>query len=83
MKTFARLGHLPPSAKLVYKVLEMNGQADAEGSHPRDFAAVKDCPVCIEPAQAEKFLIEHYYFIDARESLYGLNTKPQEEVVAL
>jgi hypothetical protein len=30
----------------------------------------------------EKFLIEHYYFIDARQSLYGLNTKPQEEVVA-
>ena len=34
--------------------------------------------------KAEKFLIEHYYFIDARQSLYGLNNaKPQEEVVAI
>jgi hypothetical protein len=31
----------------------------------------------------EKFLIERYYFIDARQNLYRLNIKPLEEVVAV
>ena len=30
----------------------------------------------------EKFLIERHYFIDARQSLYGLN-KPRNEVIAV
>ncbi|MCX6689662.1 MAG: winged helix-turn-helix domain-containing protein [Methanoregula sp.] len=30
----------------------------------------------------EQFLIERHYFIDARQSLYGLNS-PKEEVVAV
>jgi len=30
----------------------------------------------------EKFLIERHYFIDARQSLYGLN-QPRNEVIAV
>jgi DNA-binding IclR family transcriptional regulator len=30
----------------------------------------------------EGFIVEHYYFIDARQSLYGLNTQ-KPEVVAV
>ncbi|WP_440950973.1 winged helix-turn-helix transcriptional regulator [Methanosphaerula subterraneus] len=31
----------------------------------------------------EQFLVERYYFIDARQSLYSLNQQQQREVVAV
>ncbi|MGA2103784.1 winged helix-turn-helix domain-containing protein [Methanoregula sp.] len=80
--SFARIGHLPPSAKLVYKVLETNGQLTQKDLIRETALPSRTVRYALNRLKDEKFLIEHYYFIDARQSLYGLNTKPQEEVVA-
>ena len=81
--TLARLGHLPPSAKLVYKVLETNGQLTQKDLIRETSLPSRTVRYALNRLRAEEFLIERYYFIDARQSLYGLNTKPEEEVVAV
>jgi len=77
-----RLGHLPPSAKLVYKVLETNGQLTQKDLIRETSLPSRTVRYALNRLRTEEILIEHYYFTDARQSLYGLNTKPQEEVIA-
>jgi hypothetical protein len=67
----------------VYKVLETSGQLTQKDLIRETSLPSRTVRYALNRLKAEKFLIEHYYFIDARQSLYGLNTtKPQEEVVA-
>jgi transcription initiation factor IIE alpha subunit len=76
------IGHLPPSAKLVYKVLENGGQLTQKDLIRETSLPSRTVRYAINRLKDEQFLIERHYFIDARQSLYGLN-RPGHEVVAV
>ena len=75
------LRHLPPSAKLVYKVLETGGLLTQKDLIRETSLPSRTVRYAINRLKDEQFLIERHYFIDARQSLYGLN-RPQQEVIA-
>lgn len=77
----AGIGHLPPSAKLVYKVLESGGQLTQKDLIRETALPSRTVRYAINRLKEEKFLVERYYFQDARQSLYGLNRNGQEETV--
>ena len=79
-KILAKIGHLPPSAKLVYKVLETGGQFTQKDLIRETSLPVRTVRYALSRLKEEKILIERHYFIDARQSLYGLNV-PEPEVV--
>jgi transcription initiation factor IIE alpha subunit len=66
----------------VYKVLETSGKLTQKDLIRETSLPSRTVRYALNRLKSEKFLIEHYYFIDARQSLYGLNPQPsQEEVV--
>ena len=80
--TTKKIGHLPPSAKLVYKVLENGSQLTQKDLIRETSLPSRTVRYALNRLKEEQFLIERHYFIDARQSLYGLN-QPQREVVAV
>jgi transcription initiation factor IIE alpha subunit len=80
-KTTGTLRHLPPSAKLVYKVLETGGLLTQKDLIRETSLPSRTVRYAINRLKDEQFLIERHYFIDARQSLYGLN-RPKQEVIA-
>ncbi|MCX6689997.1 MAG: hypothetical protein NTZ39_09975 [Methanoregula sp.] len=77
----AQIGHLPPSVKLVYKVLETSGQMTQKDLIRETSLPSRTVRYALGRLKDEKVLIERHYFTDARQSLYGLN-RPVAEVVA-
>jgi transcription initiation factor IIE alpha subunit len=75
-----RIRHLPPSAKLVYKVLESKGHLTQKDLIRETSLPSRTVRYALNRLKDEKFLIERHYFIDARQSLYELN-RPVPEVV--
>jgi transcription initiation factor IIE alpha subunit len=73
---------LPPSAKLVFKVLESGEQLTQKDLIRETSLPSRTVRYAINRLKEEHFLIERHYFTDARQSLYGLN-QPQREVVAV
>nr|WP_292347262.1 winged helix-turn-helix transcriptional regulator [Methanoregula sp. PtaB.Bin085] len=67
------MGHLPPSAKLVYKVLESGDQLTQKDLIRETSLPSRTVRYALNRLKEEKFLIERHYFVDARQSLYGLN----------
>jgi transcription initiation factor IIE alpha subunit len=66
----------------VYKVLE-NGDSLTQKDLIRETSLPsRTVRYALNRLKEEKFLIERHYFIDARQSLYGLNL-PRPEVVAV
>jgi transcription initiation factor IIE alpha subunit len=66
----------------VYKVLE-NGDSLTQKDLIRETSLPsRTVRYALNRLKEEKFLIERHYFIDARQSLYGLNL-PQHEVVTV
>ena len=76
----AQIGHLPPSAKLVYKVLESGGQLTQKDLIRETSLPSRTVRYALNRLREEKILVEHYYFTDARQSLYTLNLQEQERV---
>jgi len=77
------IGHLPPSAKLVYKILETDGQLTQKDLIEKTLLPPRTVRYALNRLKTEDFLVERHYFIDARQSLYGLNNRDQEVVRAL
>ncbi|GAB6286685.1 MAG: hypothetical protein STSR0009_28870 [Methanoregula sp.] len=73
---------MPPSAKLVYKVLETGKNLTQKDIINETSLPSRTVRYALNRLKDEQFLIERHYFIDARQSLYGLN-RPKEEVVAV
>jgi transcription initiation factor IIE alpha subunit len=73
------IGHLPPSAKLVYKVLESNGLLTQKDLIRETALPSRTVRYALNRLKEEKFLVERYYFMDARQSLYGLTKSRPEE----
>jgi len=76
-----QIRHLPPSVKLVYKVLETSGQLTQKDIIRETLLPSRTVRYALNRLKDEKVLVERHYFIDARQSLYGLN-RPVAEVVA-
>ncbi|HIH04032.1 MAG TPA: winged helix-turn-helix domain-containing protein [Methanoregulaceae archaeon] len=66
------MGPLPPSAKLVYKVLENDGQLTQKDLVERTALPSRTVRYAIGRLKEKNLLVERFYFIDARQSLYSL-----------
>ena len=77
----ASIGHLPPSAKLVYKVLEDGGQRTQKDLIRDTLLPSRTVRYAIARLKEEQFLVERHHFGDARQSLYGLNRPGREMAV--
>ena len=66
------IGHLPPSAKLVFKVLEIDGQLTQKDLIERTALPSRTVRYALRRLAAEELLIERFHFMDARQSLYAL-----------
>lgn len=72
MPTEEDLTELPPSAKLVYKVLEYNGGLTQKGIVEESMLSARTVRYALERLEEIGAVSEDVYFADARQSLYQL-----------
>jgi transcription initiation factor IIE alpha subunit len=65
---------LPPSAKLVFKVLEYGGLLTQKEIASETYLPPRTVRYALNRLRKEQLLEERFYFKDARQSLYGLKT---------
>jgi predicted transcriptional regulator len=73
---------LPPSAKLVFKVLEYNGPMTQKGIVQESMLSARTVRYALERLEAIDVVSEDVYFADARQNLYEIipeNTEHVEE----
>jgi len=66
------LGDLPPSAKLVFKVLEYNGPLTQKGIVEESMLSARTVRYALERLEDIGVITEDVYFADARQNLYEL-----------
>jgi transcription initiation factor IIE alpha subunit len=66
----------------VYKVLEHGGQLTQKDLIRETSLPARTVRYAINRLKDEKFLVERHYFVDARQSLYGLNFPNREGISA-
>ncbi|QDX41821.1 MarR family transcriptional regulator [Salarchaeum sp. JOR-1] len=66
------LEDLPPSAKLVYKVLEYDGPKTQKGIVEESMLSARTVRYALERLEKREVVDEDIYFADARQSLYSL-----------
>jgi DNA-binding GntR family transcriptional regulator len=66
----------------VYKVLENGDQLTQKDLIRETSLPSRTVRYALNRLREEQFLIERHYFVDARQSLYGL-IQPSKEVVAV
>ncbi len=66
------LSDLPPSAKLVYKVLEYNGAMTQKGIVEESMLSARTVRYALERLEEIEIVSEDVYFADARQNLYEL-----------
>jgi|GEM_PF-518114 len=71
---------LPPSAKLVFKVLEYGGLLTQKEIAEESYLPPRTIRYALGRLKDEGFLQERFYFKDARQSLYGLKNIPETSV---
>ena len=71
------LADLPPSAKLVYKVLEYNGQLTQKGIVEESMLSARTVRYALERLEEIGAISEDVYFADARQNLYEI-ARPEE-----
>jgi predicted transcriptional regulator len=67
------LSELPPSAKLVYKVLEYNGPLTQKGIVEESMLSARTVRYALERLDEIGIVEEDVYFADARQNLYELS----------
>ncbi len=72
------LDDLPPSAKLVFKVLEYNGPLTQKGIVQESMLSARTVRYALERLEGIGVVDEDVYFADARQNLYKL-TEPAQE----
>ncbi|SEH38355.1 MULTISPECIES: helix-turn-helix domain-containing protein [Halopenitus] len=75
------LEDLPPSAKLVFKVLEYNGALTQKGIVEESMLSARTVRYALERLERIGVVDEDVYFADARQNLYEL-TEPGIEATA-
>ena len=66
------LDDLPPSAKLVFKVLEYNGSLTQKGIVEESMLSARTVRYALERLEEIDTVEEDVYFADARQNLYQL-----------
>ena len=66
---------LPPSAKLVFKVLEYNGTLTQKGIVEESMLSARTVRYALERLERIGVVDEDVYFADARQNIYGLTPK--------
>lgn len=66
------LTDLPPSAKLVYKVLEYNGPMTQKGIVEESMLSARTVRYALERLETIDIVSEDVYFADARQNLYEI-----------
>ncbi len=66
------LDDLPPSAKLVFKVLEYNGSLTQKGIVEESMLSARTVRYALERLEKIGVVDEDVYFADARQNLYQL-----------
>jgi predicted transcriptional regulator len=67
------LADLPPSAKLVFKVLEYNGALTQKGIVEESMLSARTVRYALERLEDIGVVDEDVYFADARQNLYQLD----------
>jgi len=71
---------LPPSAKLVFKVLESDGLLTQKDIIAKTYLSARTVRYALNRLKEPHILQERFYFQDARQSLYGLNPETTEVI---
>ena len=71
--TSEAISDLPPSAKLVYKVLEYNGPLTQKGIVEESMLSARTVRYALERLEEIEVVDEDVYFADARQNLYELD----------
>jgi predicted transcriptional regulator len=66
------IADLPPSAKLVYKVLEYNGPLTQKGIVEESMLSARTVRYALERLEEVGAVDEDVYFADARQNLYEI-----------
>ncbi|EMA46811.1 hypothetical protein [Halococcus saccharolyticus] len=66
---------LPPSAKLVYKVLEYNGALTQKGIVEESMLSARTVRYALERLEGIEAVDEDVYFADARQNLYEITAE--------
>jgi predicted transcriptional regulator len=69
------LDDLPPSAKLVFKVLEYNGALTQKGIVQESMLSARTVRYALERLEGIGIVDEDVYFADARQNLYQLTAE--------
>jgi len=72
------LGDLPPSAKLVYKVLDYNGPLTQKKIVEESMLSARTVRYALERLDEIGVVAEDVYFADARQNLYEINESEGE-----
>ena len=76
------LGDLPPSAKLVFKVLEYNGGQTQKEIVQESMLSARTVRYALERLQEIDAVTEDVYFADARQSIYEIDCDNEAETRA-
>jgi transcription initiation factor IIE alpha subunit len=79
---YEKLERLPPSAKLVFKALESKGQMTQKEIIRETILPSRTVRYAINRLKEEEILMELFYFIDSRQSLYEIK-RPVNRVLAV
>jgi DNA-binding Lrp family transcriptional regulator len=72
------LEDLPPSAKLVFKVLEYDGPLTQKRIVEETMLSARTVRYALERLEDRGVVDEDIYFADARQSLYKLTCEPED-----
>jgi len=72
------IADLPPSAKLVYKVLEYDGPLTQKGIVEESMLSARTVRYALERLDEVGVIEEDVYFADARQNLYEIVEEPAE-----
>ncbi|SEO03474.1 transcriptional regulator, ArsR family [Halorientalis persicus] len=73
------IADLPPSAKLVYKVLEYNGPLTQKGIVEESMLSARTVRYALERLEEVSAVDEDVYFADARQNLYEIVDDVEEQ----
>ena len=79
----AAIADLPPSAKLVYKVLEYDGPLTQKGIVEESMLSARTVRYALERLDEVGVVEEDVYFADARQNLYEITDQPAEPDAAV
>ncbi|MFC7042061.1 ArsR family transcriptional regulator [Halonotius aquaticus] len=74
------LDDLPPSAKLVFKVLEYNGTLTQKGIVEESMLSARTVRYALERLERIGLVEEDVYFADARQNIYELTPQAAEAI---